>query len=119
MLISYIYDIRNNNMINKSEEFDVHLQELAAFAKVLSHTARIKILQELISKNSCNCMDIVNELPLAQATVSQHLKVLKDVGIIDGEVDGPKVCYCINKKKMKQLRDGFLALFQSSFNKCC
>lgn len=106
-------------MLNKSDKFTVELQELASFAKVLSHPARIQILQELINKKSCTCLDIVDELPLAQSTVSQHLKALKEVGIIEGHVDGPTVCYCINTKVMKKLRDGFTALFKSSFNKCC
>jgi|TARA_Y100000294_G_scaffold163763_1_gene169961 DNA-binding transcriptional ArsR family regulator len=106
-------------MINKSEQFDIELQELATFAKVLSHPARIQILQELVKKNSCTCLDIVSELPLAQATVSQHLKAMKDVGLIEGQVDGPRVCYCINREKMRALRDGFTSLFQTSFNKCC
>ncbi len=106
-------------MRNKSEQFDLHLQDLAVFAKMLSHPARIQILKKLVKKKSCTCNDIVGELPLAQATVSQHLKVMKEVGIIEGKVDGPWVCYCINRKKMRQLRDGFESLFQTSFNKCC
>ncbi|MBC8312109.1 MAG: winged helix-turn-helix transcriptional regulator [Candidatus Marinimicrobia bacterium] len=106
-------------MIDKSNQFNKELQELASFAKVLSHPARIQILQELINKKSCTCLDIVSELPLAQSTVSQHLKSLKEIGIIDGEVDGPRVCYCINIEKMKRLRDSFMSLFQTSFNKCC
>lgn len=106
-------------MINKSEQFDIELQMLATFAKILSHPARIQILQELVKKNSCTCLDIVGELPLAQATVSQHLKAMKDVGLIEGQVDGPRVCYCINREKMRALRDGFTSLFKTSFNKCC
>ncbi|MBN4080945.1 winged helix-turn-helix transcriptional regulator [Caldithrix abyssi] len=106
-------------MQNKSDIFAAELQELAGFAKVLSHPARIKILQELIDKSLGTCMEIVGELPLAQATVSQHLKVLKEAGIIEGQVDGPRVCYYINHQKIKQLRDTFLSLFDSSFNKCC
>jgi len=106
-------------MRNKSEQFEPELQELAAFAKVLSHPARIQILQELVKKQSCTCLDIVEELPLAQATVSQHLKAMKDIGLIKGEVDGPRVCYCINPEKMKELRDRFVSLFKNSFSKCC
>ncbi len=106
-------------MINKSEQFEPKLQELATYAKVLSHPARIQILQELVKKNSCTCLDIVGELPLAQSTVSQHLKAMKDVGLIEGQVDGQRVCYCINRGKMRQLRDGFESLFKTSFNECC
>ena len=106
-------------MLNKSTQFNQELQELASFARVLSHPARIQILQELINKKSCTCLDIVDELPLAQSTVSQHLKVLKEVGIIEGHIDGTRICYCINTEKMKKLRDGFTALFKNSFNKCC
>ncbi len=79
-------------------------EELAALAKAIGHPARIQILRLLARKNACVCGDIVDELPLAQSTVSQHLKVLKDAGLIRGEVDGPRVCYCIEPKGMRRLR---------------
>ncbi|GAB4204711.1 MAG: hypothetical protein OHK0013_19920 [Sandaracinaceae bacterium] len=78
--------------------------ELAALGKALGHPARIKILRLLVRKNACICGDIVDELPLAQSTVSQHLKILKEAGLIRGEVDGPRVCYCIEPRALRRLR---------------
>jgi ArsR family transcriptional regulator len=78
--------------------------ELAALAKALGHPARVKILRILSRDASCVCGDIVEELPLAQSTVSQHLKVLKDAGLIRGEIDGPRVCYCIEPRALRRLK---------------
>ncbi len=78
--------------------------ELARLAKALGHPARIKILRLLVRRNACVCGDIVDELPLAQSTVSQHLKVLKDAGVIRGEVAGPRVCYCIEPGALRRLK---------------
>ena len=82
-------------MLTKADEFDIGLGELAEQAKALSHPARLAILKHLAAQNTCICGEIVEELPLAQASVSRHLKVLKEAGLIRGEVDGPRVCYCI------------------------
>lgn len=79
-------------------------EELAVLGKALGHPARVKILRILIRKDACICGDIVDELPLAQSTVSQHLKVLKDAGLIRGDVDGPRVCYCIEPRALRRLR---------------
>ena len=79
-------------------------EELAAFAKAIGHPARVQILRILVRKTSCVCGDIVDELPLAQSTVSQHLKMLKDAGLIRGEVDGPRVCYCIEPRALRRLK---------------
>ncbi len=79
-------------------------QELASLSKALGHPARVKILRILARKNACVCGDIVEELPLAQSTVSQHLKVLKDAGLIRGDVDGPRVCYCIEPRALRRLK---------------
>lgn len=73
-------------------------------AKALAHPARVKILRLLIQKNACICGDIVAELPLAQSTVSQHLKILKEVGLIRGDIDGPRVCYCVEPQTLRRLR---------------
>jgi len=78
--------------------------ELATLSKALAHPARVKIVRLLIRKNACICGDIVDELPLAQSTVSQHLKVLKEAGLIRGAVDGPRVCYCIEPHALRRLR---------------
>jgi ArsR family transcriptional regulator len=79
--------------------------ELAKMAKALGHPARVAILQLLIARGECVCGAIVDELPLAQATVSQHLKVLKDAGLIQGEIDGPRVCYCVNPAAVRRLKE--------------
>lgn len=79
-------------------------EELAAFAKALGHPARVQIVRLLTRRTACVCGDIVDELPLAQSTVSQHLKVLKEAGLIRGEVDGPRVCYCIEPRALRRLR---------------
>src|SRR3990172_2135834 len=79
-------------------------EELASLSKALGHPARVKILRILVRKSTCICGDIVDELPLAQSTVSQHLKVLKDAGLIRGDVDGPRVCYCIEPRALRRLK---------------
>jgi ArsR family transcriptional regulator len=79
-------------------------EELAALAKAIGHPARVQILRILARKTACVCGDIVEELPLAQSTVSQHLKVLKDAALIHGEVDGPRVCYCIEPRALRRLK---------------
>jgi ArsR family transcriptional regulator len=79
-------------------------EELAALAKAIGHPARVQILRLLIRREACVCGDIVDELPLAQSTVSQHLKVLKDVGLIRGEIDGPRVCYCVEPRALRRLK---------------
>lgn len=96
---------------NKKEEFTQKEQDLAAFAKAISHPARIAILKVLAEKNECICGDIVELLPLAQSTVSQHLKELKNAGLIDGSIDGPRSCYCINWKAFEKFNTEFNSLF--------
>ena len=88
--------------INKKEAFTQKEQGLAEFAKALAHPARIAILKMLAQHNGCICGEIVEVLPLAQSTVSQHLKELKNAGLIDGTVDGPRSCYCINWKAFEK-----------------
>jgi ArsR family transcriptional regulator len=78
--------------------------ELAVLAKAVGHPARVQILRLLVRRESCICGDIVEELPLAQSTVSQHLKVLKDAGLIRGEIDGPRVCYCVEPRALRRLK---------------
>lgn len=79
-------------------------KEIAVLAKALGHPARVQILRLLARRQSCVCGEIVDELPLAQSTISQHLKVLKEAGLIRGEVDGPRVCYCIEPSAMRRLK---------------
>lgn len=77
-------------------------RDLAGLAKALGHPARVAIVRLLLGSGECICGDIVNRLPLAQATISQHLKVLRDAGWIEGEIDGPRVCYCVRPEAGKQ-----------------
>ncbi len=79
-------------------------EELANLAKALGHPARVAILRQLAEAGTCICGELVDALPLAQATVSQHLKVLKEAGFVQGEIDGPRVCYCVNPKTVKRVR---------------
>jgi ArsR family transcriptional regulator len=79
-------------------------EELAALAKAVGHPARVLILRLLARRDTCVCGDIVEELPLAQSTVSQHLRVLKEVGLIRGDIDGPRVCYCIEPRVLRRLK---------------
>ena len=81
--------------------------ELARFARALAHPARVRIVRLLARRGDCVCGQIVLDLPLAQATVSQHLKVLKETGIIHGQVDGPRVCYCLDPKALKRVKQLF------------
>lgn len=106
--------------LTKTEEFSKVQNDLAVLAKALGHPARIAILQFLIKTKACVCGDIVNELPLSQSTVSQHLKELKNAGLIKGDIDGPSVCYCIDEKrwsKAKNLIGGFMESFTGK--NCC
>jgi len=107
--------------LTKSDLFTKQQNELANMAKALGHPARIAILQHLVKKNACVCGDLVEELGLAQATTSQHLKELKNAGIIQGNIDGVSVCYCINPKMWKQYKDLFNLFFKeiSITDNCC
>ncbi|PKW20517.1 ArsR/SmtB family transcription factor [Flavobacterium lindanitolerans] len=93
--------------LTKSEIFTDEHNKLASAFKVLGHPARIAILQFIIDKKACICNDLVDELGLAQATISQHLKELKSIGIIQGTIEGKSVCYCINEKVWKELQNEF------------
>jgi ArsR family transcriptional regulator, arsenate/arsenite/antimonite-responsive transcriptional repressor len=108
--------------VHKKEEFGKKEQELAEFAKALSHPARIAILKVLAQKNECICGEIVEVLPLAQSTVSQHLKELKQAGLIDGSVEGTRSCYCINWKAFEKFNHDLNTLFlnlRTKYEKSC
>jgi DNA-binding transcriptional ArsR family regulator len=106
--------------VTKTDKFTATQNEMATFAKVLGHPARIAILQHLIKINSCICGDLVEEIGLAQATISQHLKELKNIGLIAGNIEGTSVCYCIDAggwtKMQHMLNDFFKAGNESA---CC
>lgn len=99
--------------LTKSEEFSSKENKLARYAKALAHPARVAILKLLAGKQTCVCGDIVEELPLSQSTVSQHLKELKEAGLIKGEIEGAKVCYCIDEKEWKAAQAWINQLFDA------
>lgn len=99
--------------ISKKEKFNDTDIWISDIAKALSHPARVEILKILSGSNVCMCGDIVDLLPLSQATVSQHLKELKRVELITGEIEGPKVCYCLNNKTIKKAKKEFENLFKN------
>ncbi len=103
--------------VSKADQFNNEEILLADIAKALSHPARIKILQILTDLNICMCGDIVDLMPLSQSTVSQHLKELKRVGLIQGEIEGPKTCYCVNTKMIQKAKNAFNSLL-SNVCKC-
>lgn len=101
----------------KEDLFTPQQNYLAKLAKAIAHPARIAILEQLAQKGSCVCGDIVEELPLSQSTISQHLKAMKEAGVIKGEVDGTYRCYCIDMEECKKLLMQVTSLFTSG--KCC
>lgn len=104
----------------KSEIFTIEQNKLATLFKVLGHPARIAIVQYIIKQNACICTDLVDELGLAQATISQHLKELKRIGIIQGTIEGKSVCYCIDQKVWRLIQNEFSCFFNQNvkINKC-
>jgi predicted transcriptional regulator len=107
--------------LTKSEIFSDKQNRLANMMKALAHPARIAIIQQLIKANACICGDLVDELGLAQATISQHLKELKNAGLIKGTIEGTSVCYCIDEKVWKLFRkefDSFFVAYRPATN-CC
>lgn len=107
--------------ITKVDNFDKRQNTIAAYAKAIGHPARVAIIDYLLQHNTCICNDLVEELPLSQSTISQHLKELKQVGIIKGEIEGPKMCYCIDEKVWNEIHREFSMLFASftPMSKCC
>jgi DNA-binding transcriptional ArsR family regulator len=105
----------------KSYEFGAIENRIARYAKALAHPARIAIINLLVTRQTCVCGDLVDELPLSQSTVSQHLKELKDAGLIKGEIEGAKVCYCIDEKEWMQAKELFEKVFKSYTigSSCC
>jgi len=104
---------------SKTTSFTFTQNRLANTAKALGHPARIAILQFLAAKQTCVCGDIVEELPLSQSTVSQHLKALKEAGLISGNVEGSSVCYCIDMNAWSDLTQQLRAFMHTPANKNC
>jgi DNA-binding transcriptional ArsR family regulator len=114
-------NIAINMGLTKTEIFSDKQNRLAIMMKALAHPARIAIIQQLLKANACICGDLVDELGLAQATISQHLKELKSAGLIKGTIEGTSVCYCIDEKMWKQYRkemETFFVILQARDN-CC
>lgn len=107
--------------VTKTEIYKDEQNKFASFLKVLGHPARIAILQYIINQNACICNDLVEELGLAQATISQHLKELKRIGIIRGSIEGQSVCYCIEEKVWREIQAEFNTFFNQdvNVNQCC
>jgi len=107
--------------ITKTDIYADKDNQLAAILKVLGHPARIAILQHIIDTNSCICNDLVEELGLAQATISQHLKELKSIGIIKGTIEGKSVCYCIDENIWQAIQSQIQQFFAQNVqvNQCC
>ena len=106
----------------KTEHFTDYQNHIAVLSKALGHPARIAIIEYLISVETCICGDIVNELPLAQATVSQHLKELKNAGLIKGSIEGNAICYCIDEKALRKIQVYFENIWKRLEKKksnCC
>ncbi len=104
--------------LSKKEEFSLKQNKLADYAKALAHPARVAIVEYLAKTNACVCGDIVDVLPLSQSTVSQHLRELKNVGLVKGEVEGTSVCYCLDEKGWNEVQS-MLGEFLVSMKKCC
>jgi ArsR family transcriptional regulator len=107
---------------SKTDHYTAKQNNIAFLAKALGHPARIAILEYLMKVDACICGDIVNELPLAQSTVSQHLKELKNAGIIKGNIEGNAICYCIDEKAIAKMQQYFEAVYSKTTqqkNKCC
>lgn len=107
--------------ITKTEIFTDEQNRQATLFKVLGHPARIAILQHIINQKACICNDLVEELGLAQATISQHLKELKNIGIIKGSVEGKSVCYCIDEKVWHEIKNDLVTFFEQNVlvKQCC
>lgn len=105
--------------ITKAEEFTVRQNKIARYMKALGHPARIAIIELLLKRSDCVCGDIVDELPLSQSTVSQHLKELKAAGLIKGEIEGVKTCYCIDIKEWDNARNSIARFMSAASDKNC
>ena len=107
--------------VTKSEIFTDSQNEIATLAKAFAHPARVAILHQLFKTNSCICGDLVEEIGLAQATISQHLKELKSIGLIKGTIEGTSVCYCIDTQKWDSMKHTFINFFNQDYlnTNCC
>lgn len=108
--------------LSKTEDFTLRENKIARYAKALAHPARVAILRILLKQQACICGDIVDILPLSQSTVSQHLKELKEAGLVHGDVEGVTVCYCINEEgwnEAKKIFEEFFVQYKGCGPGCC
>ena len=105
--------------VSKTQLFDQRQNEIATVAKVLAHPARVAILQYISRQQACICSDLVAETGLAQATISQHLRELKEAGLIQGNISGSSMCYCIDPSNWQHVKDLFGELFSQYQQPCC
>ena len=105
--------------VTKLDIHDPKVTEIAKIAKVFAHPARVAILQYISSQNACICNDIVDEIGLAQATISQHLKVINDAGLLDGNFHGKSICYCLNVERFQMFQELLNSFFNTTTSNCC
>ena len=103
----------------KQEIHNKNATEIATMAKVFAHPARVAILQHIASQDSCICNDLVEEIGLAQATISQHLKVINDAGLLKGDFHGKSLCYCLNLERFQEFQELFNSFFNTTKSNCC
>jgi DNA-binding transcriptional ArsR family regulator len=104
---------------SKVDIYSNEINEIASVAKVFSHPARVAILQYISTQEACICNDIVDEIGLAQATISQHLKVINDAGLLKGTFEGKSLCYCLNIDRFQELQTLFNTFFNQTKSNCC
>lgn len=105
--------------LTKTQIFTENQNDLAQFFKVLGHPARIAILQHISAQDACICNDLVEEIGLAQATISQHLKELKSIGLLKGDIEGKRMCYCINVDRWNTIQEQLNSFFNATKSNCC
>ncbi len=112
----------SKSKIMGASKLDIHdskVTEIATIAKVFAHPARVAILQYISRQDSCICNDIVDEIGLAQATISQHLKVINDAGLLDGNFQGKSLCYCLNIERFQEFQELLNSFFNTTTSNCC
>ena len=105
--------------LTKTQIFTEKQNDLAQFFKVLGHPARIAILEHIAAQDACICNDLVEEIGLAQATISQHLKELKSIGLLKGDIEGKRMCYCINVERWSSIQEELNQFFNTTKSNCC
>ncbi|MBT8288869.1 MAG: winged helix-turn-helix transcriptional regulator [Flavobacteriaceae bacterium] len=104
---------------SKVEIYSDQTNRIAAIAKVFAHPARVAILQHIASQNACICNDLVDEIGLAQPTISQHLKVINEAGLLNGSFEGKRLCYCLNTDRFEEFQNELITYFKTTTQSCC